>query len=92
MDKLIWAEGEDSEEDHPKCPHPAHCAKQQAKAKPTMTENVKLLSSLSVEGASDADGINLSVESHSKSGSEMSATSSDNDIEEVTNEKVCHFL
>ena len=24
LDELIWVEGEDSEEDHLKCPHPAH--------------------------------------------------------------------
>jgi len=57
-----------------------------------MAENVNLFSSLSVEDASDADDINFSEESHSKFGSEMSTTSSDNDIEEVTNGVVCHFL
>ena len=91
MDELIWAEGEDSE-DHPKWPHPAHHVKWKAKAKPTTAENVNLFSSHSVEDVSDADDINFSEESHSKSSSETSATSSDNDIEEITNEEVCHFL
>ena len=87
MHSLV-TEGEDSEEDH--LNHPHH-TKQKAKAKSTTVPDGNFVSSLSVEDASDADDTNFSKEPHSKSSSEMSATGSDNDIEEITNEEVHHI-
>ena len=88
MNELIQAEGKDSEEDHLNCP----CQmKQKAKAKSTTVDDGNFFSSLSVEDDSDADDTNFSKEPHSESSSKMSATRSDNDIEEITNEEVHHF-
>ena len=88
MDELIGAVGDDLEGDRPN--HPHHM-KQKVKDKPSTSDNGNFFSSLSVEDASDADDNNFTEESHSESGSETGSTSSDNDIEEITNEEVCHY-
>ena len=89
MDELIWAEGEDSEGDHPNRPRRT---KRKVKDKPSPSDDGNFFSSLLVEDASDADDNNFAEEFHSESGSETDSTGSDNDIEEITNEEVRCFL